>query len=271
MSKNPIKNNLVIELHVPDFEVVKNFYGALGFEIIMEHVVTENTPGYLVMQRSDELGATMINFYGGNDLVYNQSYFKNFPNTTQCGYGVEVTVPVADLDVFYDSIKDKIMSLKTYQIRSTDVTIYKEDEASEEEKTVETYYNGDGTFIKKYVPNENEETLNKFKRLYVKSKNKYDLPSLHINTDKYYRSLLGQITSRKQFLQAMEEGKIDFKIELEKYLSKEQQDQIEKDNPDNIVVDGIDYKVEYSDYYSEIKNRAVIIEMRPEDFLKLTE
>ena len=108
MSKNPIKNNLVIELHVPDFEVVKNFYGALGFEIIMEHVVTENTPGYLVMQRSDELGATMINFYGGNDLVYNQSYFKNFPNTTQCGYGVEVTVPVADLDVFYDSIKDKI-------------------------------------------------------------------------------------------------------------------------------------------------------------------
>ena len=108
MSKNTIKNNLVIELHVPDFEIVKNFYGALGFEIILEHVVTETTPGYLVMQRGDELDKTMINFYGGNELVYNQSYFKNFPATTQRGYAVEVTVPVADLDALYDSIKDEL-------------------------------------------------------------------------------------------------------------------------------------------------------------------
>ena len=31
--KNPIKNNLIIELHVPDFSVVKDFYSKLGFEV----------------------------------------------------------------------------------------------------------------------------------------------------------------------------------------------------------------------------------------------
>ena len=108
MFPKPVQNNLVIELHVPDFNVIKTFYTVLGFNIILEHPVAKDLPGYLVMQRNDKLGATIINFYGGNDLVYNQSYFKNFPATTQRGYGVEVTVPVADLDVFYESIKDKL-------------------------------------------------------------------------------------------------------------------------------------------------------------------
>jgi len=108
MSKTPIRNNLVIELHVPDFEVAKRFYSLLGFKIILEHPVSNGEPGYLVLKRQDELGDTMINFYGGNEKVYNQSYFKNFPRTTKRGYATEITIPVANVDIFYEQVARKI-------------------------------------------------------------------------------------------------------------------------------------------------------------------
>lgn len=36
MSVNPQQNNSLIELHIPDFELAKNFYGKLGFNVIWE-------------------------------------------------------------------------------------------------------------------------------------------------------------------------------------------------------------------------------------------
>ncbi|MFH0905291.1 MAG: hypothetical protein V1826_01035 [bacterium] len=104
MSRTPIRNNLIIELHVPDFNVAKQFYGALGFKVIMEHAPATDKPGYMVMKMTAELGETIINFYGGNDLVYNQSYFKNFSQDTKRGYATSITIPVANIDDFYNKI-----------------------------------------------------------------------------------------------------------------------------------------------------------------------
>lgn len=113
MNKIPIRNNLVIELHIPDFDVAKKFYSALGFKVILEHTPTADNPGYLVMKMTNELGETIINFYGGNDLVYNQSYFKNFPRDTKRGYATSITIPIANIDEFYAQIvptlKDHIL------------------------------------------------------------------------------------------------------------------------------------------------------------------
>ena len=61
--KEPIQNNLVIELHVPDFAPIKDFYGKLGFEIISEDKKGEKFPGYLVLRREGDLGDTTLNFY----------------------------------------------------------------------------------------------------------------------------------------------------------------------------------------------------------------
>ena len=108
MSKQPIRNNLIIELHIPDFDIAKEFYGILGFAVIMEHPVTATEPGYLVMKRNDALGDSIINFYGGNDKVYQQSYFKNFPSGTKRGYATELTIPVSDIDDFFNQISPKI-------------------------------------------------------------------------------------------------------------------------------------------------------------------
>jgi hypothetical protein len=105
---NLIRNNLVIELHVPDFTPIKDFYSKLGFQITLEDAITENYPGYLTLLRKDSLGNTMLNFYGGDNRVFEQSHFKKFPPGTSKGYAVEITIPVSNVEKVYEEIKQSI-------------------------------------------------------------------------------------------------------------------------------------------------------------------
>ena len=105
--KNKINNNLVLELHVPDFNKVKEFYSYLGFEIAMENIPAEQ-PGYLVLKRKDDLGDTFLNFYGGDKRVYNQSFFKQFPRETTRGYATEITIPVSNINLEYEKVKNTV-------------------------------------------------------------------------------------------------------------------------------------------------------------------
>ncbi|TSC83593.1 MAG: hypothetical protein G01um101413_971 [Parcubacteria group bacterium Gr01-1014_13] len=100
--KKPIKNNLIIELHVPDFGMAKEFYLKLGFKISMDERPDNEGPGYMTVTREDEFGNTLINFYGGDERVYNQSYFKQFPRNTKRGYAVELTIPTSDVEAIYN-------------------------------------------------------------------------------------------------------------------------------------------------------------------------
>lgn len=43
-------NNLDIEFHVPDFQMVKDFYSKLGFSVVWERQ-PEGHKGYLVLKR----------------------------------------------------------------------------------------------------------------------------------------------------------------------------------------------------------------------------
>lgn len=107
MARN-INNNLIIELHVPDFEMVKKFYSVLGFKLNKENPTGEEM-GYMTMTRKDELGDTLLNFYGGDERVSNQAFFKQFPKTTPRGYGCSVTIPVDDIDTLYQKVKSEMM------------------------------------------------------------------------------------------------------------------------------------------------------------------
>lgn len=106
--KKAITNNLIIELHVPDFDIVKNFYSKLGFSIAMDDIPNEKDPGYLTMIREDKLGKTMLNFYGGDERVYNQSYFKQFPKETKRGYATEITICVSDIEEMYQKVLSQL-------------------------------------------------------------------------------------------------------------------------------------------------------------------
>lgn len=99
---NNISNNLIIELHVPNLEIIKDFYSKLGFIVSMDDKPNEKELGYLTMTRQDEMGNTIINFYGGDDRVYNQSYFKQFPKDTKRGYEVSLTIIVKDIEKLYE-------------------------------------------------------------------------------------------------------------------------------------------------------------------------
>jgi catechol 2,3-dioxygenase-like lactoylglutathione lyase family enzyme len=98
-----VKNNLVLELHVPDFDKVKNFYSKLGFQVVTEDPIGQSL-GYLVMRRKDPLGETLINFYGGDDRVYDHSFFADFGKNTRRGYEVEITIPVSDVADYYNRV-----------------------------------------------------------------------------------------------------------------------------------------------------------------------
>jgi predicted lactoylglutathione lyase len=100
-----IRNNLIVELHVPDLNVVKEFYGKLGFEVGMDDAPDDENPGYLTMVRKDEIGDTMLNFYGGDERVYNQSFFKQFPKDTKRGYATSITIPVSNIEAIYNAAR----------------------------------------------------------------------------------------------------------------------------------------------------------------------
>jgi len=43
----------------------------------------------------------MLNFYGGDERVYKQSYFKQFSRKTKRGYATEVTITTGDIEEIY--------------------------------------------------------------------------------------------------------------------------------------------------------------------------
>ena len=93
-------NRLQIELHVPDFDKVLEFYGKLGFKKVW-HRSEHNNADYLVMERNN----VILCFWPGNDKVYEQSYFKQFPKNSKRGYGVELVITVDDIDSYYEKVK----------------------------------------------------------------------------------------------------------------------------------------------------------------------
>ena len=97
--------DVIIELHVLDFEIVKDFYGKLGFEKVWEYE-PKGTSGYLVMK----MDTSILAFYCGNDEVYNHEYFKQFPKTTPRGYGVEIAIHITNrsLDDYYSELMSKL-------------------------------------------------------------------------------------------------------------------------------------------------------------------
>lgn len=90
------------ELHVPNFEVAKQFYGDLGFDVVWERKSTDKTEGYMVMRKK----TSVLCFYSGTTKVYEHSYFRKFPKDTKRGYAVEIVIPVDDVKSFYKTVQE---------------------------------------------------------------------------------------------------------------------------------------------------------------------
>ena len=100
-----LASDILLELHVPDFELTKKFYKDLGFRVVWEKK-SEQKNGYLVMRR----GESILNFYCGNKHVYKQTYFRRFSKNTKRGYAVEIIIPIDDIKKFYKIVSRKYNS-----------------------------------------------------------------------------------------------------------------------------------------------------------------
>lgn len=98
-------SDVILEIHVPNFDTVKDFYGKLGFEKVWEYP-PKGQSGYLVMKRND----SVLAFFCGNEEVYSHSFFKQFPKTTPRGYGVEICIYISDqdIDTYYQHVLQEI-------------------------------------------------------------------------------------------------------------------------------------------------------------------
>lgn len=112
-----IKNNLALELHVPDFSKAKEFYFLFGFKELLHDPTSGggSDMGYLVLLRKDDIGNTTINFYGDKEEVSQHSHFRDFPKDTPRGYGVEITIPVSDVDALWENVKGKLSAEQVSQ------------------------------------------------------------------------------------------------------------------------------------------------------------
>ena len=100
---NVAMTNVTVELSVDDFALSKSFYSALKFEVVWEEPA-DKMNGYLVMK----LGNSILCFFCGNEYVYKHPYFSKFPNDTKRGYGVEISIPIENIDEYYAEISEKI-------------------------------------------------------------------------------------------------------------------------------------------------------------------
>jgi len=107
---NVALTDTTIELSVTSFETAKKFYGDLGFELIWEEPPA-GMNGYMVMS----LGNSVLCFFCGNEEVYNHPYFKQFPRDTKRGYGVEISIPVDNIDDYYAQVVNKIPRENLFQ------------------------------------------------------------------------------------------------------------------------------------------------------------
>jgi len=99
--------DVIIELHVPNFNKVMDFYGKIGFEQVWKNPPKRGKrSGYLVIKRQNSI----LCFYCGNEEINNHPFFKRFPKTTPRGYGVEIAIYISDqpLELFYQRLIDKL-------------------------------------------------------------------------------------------------------------------------------------------------------------------
>lgn len=112
-----IINNLVLELHIPDFQPARDFYSIFGFTQLYYDPTSGggSTLGYMVLERSDSLGRTLINFYGDGPKISEHAFFKDVPKGTPRGYEVEITIPVDNVEKLWKKVKEKIPENKIAQ------------------------------------------------------------------------------------------------------------------------------------------------------------
>ncbi len=96
-NRTRITSGVLVELHVDDFDKVRDFYGRFGFDAAWQQTRQEDD-GYLVMSLNDQV----LTFWPGTNAWERHPYFSRFPNDTKRGFGVEIVIYVDDIGFAYN-------------------------------------------------------------------------------------------------------------------------------------------------------------------------
>lgn len=110
--EKPAINHALLEIQVSDFTVTKKFYSKLDFQKVWERQ-PEGFKGYLIMKLEDNI----LCFWGGNENIYEQRYFKKFSKNSARGVGMEIVLMVKDIEKYFEKIKSQVEIFETFQDR----------------------------------------------------------------------------------------------------------------------------------------------------------
>lgn len=102
----------ILELHVPDFDVVKSYYFGMEYHVLWERE-PEGRKGYLVMQRE----AHVLCFWGGNGEIVHHEYFGNFPSGSRPGFRVEIVIMVSGIEDFFARVKERANVVESLHLK----------------------------------------------------------------------------------------------------------------------------------------------------------
>jgi hypothetical protein len=80
-----MNGGVVVELHVPDFEPIRDRYKELGFATVWEREPEQDK---------------------GDLWAFKQSHFRQFDPETPRGYAVEIVLMVDDIHDYYDKVEE---------------------------------------------------------------------------------------------------------------------------------------------------------------------
>ncbi len=106
------QNSTLLELHVPDFEKAKDYYGKLGFKVVWERK-RGGAKGYLVLKLENNI----LCFWAGNEQVYKHPYFRKWPRSTKRGYAVEIVLMIKNIEKYYNKVKSFSNVVEEFQLR----------------------------------------------------------------------------------------------------------------------------------------------------------
>jgi dihydroneopterin aldolase len=89
---------IAVELHVPDFAPVRDFYRQLGFSVVRDD---PGPDGYLVLRYEE----TAIAFWPGSEAERTHHFFSRHPAGTPRGLGVEIIITTTELKAMYGRAK----------------------------------------------------------------------------------------------------------------------------------------------------------------------
>src|SRR2546423_572648 len=98
VSSRPFRSEILVELHVPDFQKAYDFYKILGFQLCWIE------DRYMVLTRREHA----ICFYGGDESIVDHGYFGQFSKDSKRGYAVELIMFADDIQALYSRVSSLV-------------------------------------------------------------------------------------------------------------------------------------------------------------------